>query len=37
MPMREEMDRLFNQFFGRGDGEEATWGRRDLGTAGRYL
>jgi len=27
MQMREEMDRLFNQFFGRGgDGEGATWG-----------
>jgi HSP20 family protein len=27
MQMREEMDRLFSQFFGRGgDGEEATWG-----------
>jgi HSP20 family protein len=28
MQMREEMDRMFNQFFGRGgDGEEATWGQ----------
>jgi HSP20 family protein len=28
MQMREEMDRMFNQVFGRGgDGEEATWGR----------
>lgn len=28
MQMREEIDRLFNQFFGRGcDGEEATWGQ----------
>src|SRR6266850_116078 len=26
MQMREEMDRLFNHFLGRGDGEEATWG-----------
>jgi HSP20 family protein len=25
MQMREEMDRLFNQFLRRGDGEEATW------------
>jgi HSP20 family protein len=25
MQMREEMDRLFSQFFRRGDGEEATW------------
>jgi HSP20 family protein len=25
MQMREEMDRLFTQFFRRGDGEEATW------------
>jgi HSP20 family protein len=25
MQMREEMDRLFNQFTRRGDGEEATW------------
>ena len=27
MQMREEMDRLFTQFFRRGDGEEATWGQ----------
>ena len=27
MQMREEMDRMFNQFFRRGDGEEATWGQ----------
>ena len=27
MQMREEMDRLFNQAFGRGDGEEGAWGR----------
>jgi HSP20 family protein len=27
MQMREEMDRLFSQLSGRGDGEEATWGR----------
>jgi HSP20 family protein len=25
MQMREEMDRLFSQFFRRGDGEDATW------------
>jgi HSP20 family protein len=25
MQMREEMDRLFTQFFRRGDGEEANW------------
>jgi HSP20 family protein len=25
MRMREEMNRLFNQFFREGDGEEATW------------
>ena len=27
MQMREEMDRVFNQFLRRGDGEEATWGQ----------
>src|SRR5262245_21748545 len=27
MPMREEMDRLFHQFFGRGGGEEGSWGQ----------
>lgn len=28
LQMREEMDRLFNQFFGRGgNGEEQTWGQ----------
>jgi HSP20 family protein len=27
MQMREEMDRLFQQFVRRGDGEEATWGQ----------
>jgi HSP20 family protein len=27
MRMREEMDRMFNQFLRWGDGEEATWGQ----------
>jgi HSP20 family protein len=27
MQMREEMDRLFQQFVKRGDGEEGTWGQ----------
>jgi HSP20 family protein len=27
MQMREEMEHLFNQLTGRGDGEEASWGR----------
>jgi HSP20 family protein len=27
MPTREEFDRMFNQFFGRGTGEEGTWGQ----------
>jgi HSP20 family protein len=27
MQMREEMDRMFNQFVRRGDGEEGTWGQ----------